>query len=318
MMNRLPLVSIIIAANRDDKHLRETVKNCLKLDYPHFEIIVVSTEKFSYQNKKVKVFSVGNKSPAYKRGFGVKKSNSKIIAFIDDDAYPRRDWLINAIKNFNDESIVGVGGPAVTPPNDSLMQRAGGHVLESRLGSGSLAFRYFPKNNRFVDDFHSCNLILRRDSLKNSWFNSNIWPGEDTQLVFSLVKSTGKKVLYDNNVIVYHHRRSLFKPHLKQIYGYASHRGYFVRVLPETSRRFTYFIPSIFFVALLFGLLFSFFSQSVKFLFLSGLFVYSFGLLYSSIHKSVRLFPIIFLGIFLTHFVYGFGFIKGFFGGVKH
>ncbi|MFA5406125.1 MAG: glycosyltransferase [Candidatus Nanoarchaeia archaeon] len=317
MIRKFPKVSIVIAAHRANVHLRETVKKCLDLDYPSFDIIVVPTENFSFPHKKVRIIPVGNKSPAYKRGEGIRASNASIIAFIDDDAYPRSDWLKKAVNYLESGNIVGVGGPAITPPSDSVMQKAGGYVLESRLGSGSLAFRYTPKENRFVDDYQSCNLILKRAPLKMRLFNSKIWPGEDTELVNNLIKLSGKKVLYANDVVVFHHRRAMFKPHLKQIYGYGSHRGYFARVLPETSRRFTYFIPSLFFLFFLSGLALSFFNQIIMFLYLLVLAVYFFGLAYSSVRKNVLLSPLIFISIFLTHFVYGFAFIKGFIWGVK-
>ena len=45
MMNKFPKVSIVIAANRGDSYLMECIGECLKLDYPVFDIIVL-TDKF--------------------------------------------------------------------------------------------------------------------------------------------------------------------------------------------------------------------------------------------------------------------------------
>ena len=47
-------------------------------------------------------------------------------------------------------------------------------------------------------------------------------------------------------VIVYHHRRPLFRPHLRQLGRYGFHRGYFCKRFPSNSRRLSYFIPTLF------------------------------------------------------------------------
>lgn len=318
MMNKFPKVSIIIAANRENTYLKETICECLKIDYPNFDIIVVSTEIFKNNNNKIIIIPVGNKSPAFKRGIGVKHSNAEIVAFIDDDAYPKKDWLKKAIPYFEDKNIVGVGGPGITPENDSFMKRIGGFVLESHLCSGTLYYRYKKGKNHYVDDYHSCNLILRRNLLKQKWFHSNSWPGEDTELVLNLINNTKGKVLYAGDVIVFHHRRALFRSHLKQIYGYGRQRGFFAKILPETSRRLTYFIPSIF-VLYIFSLILMLFLDNVNSVFLLGLYIYIFLILISSIkNKRVQYFPLLVLGILSTHIIYGLSFFVGFiFGGIK-
>ena len=62
-----------------------------------------------------------------------------------------------------------------------------------------------------------------------------------------------KKIVYDPDAAVFHHRRELFGPHLKQIRNYAFNRGLFARRFPETSRKIAYFIPSLFVLGLVAG-----------------------------------------------------------------
>ena len=46
----------------------------------------------------------------------MEKAEGKYLAFIDDDAYPRKDWLKNAVKYFDSSRKIGiVGGPNLTP-----------------------------------------------------------------------------------------------------------------------------------------------------------------------------------------------------------
>ena len=109
-------------------------------------------------------------------------------------------------------------GPGVTPPNDSVFQKAGGWVSASFLGGGPAAsHRFFPRKKREVDDYPSMNFVVRKSDFRAvDGFNSRFWPGEDTKLCLDLTKKLGKKIIYDPEVLVYHHRRSLFVPHLKQ------------------------------------------------------------------------------------------------------
>ena len=85
-------------------------------------------------------------------------------------------------------------------------------------------------------------------------FDTAYWPGEDTKFCLDLVNK-GYKIIYDPKAIVYHHRRDLFLPHLKQVTSYALHRGYFVKKFPETSFRLGYFMPSFFVIFLISGMI---------------------------------------------------------------
>ena len=52
-----------------------------------------------------KIVSTGSITPAAKRNIGIANSIGEICAFIDSDAYPRRDWVSNATKYFNDPRV---------------------------------------------------------------------------------------------------------------------------------------------------------------------------------------------------------------------
>ena len=111
--------------------------------------------------------------------------------------------------------------------------------------------------------------------------------------------------------MVYHHRRSLFKPHLRQISSYALHRGYFVKKYPETSLRIAYFIPSIFVAGLLLGGITALFFPFFNLIYLFGVYLYVLLVLIFSQTRQVSLIPWIFFGIIITHVIYGIYFIQG-------
>ena len=308
-----PRVSIIIPCKEIGDYARESIERCLKLDYPDFEILVLPDAESTLNLPGVKIIPTGPVGPAEKRDLAASMADSEFLAFIDDDAYPDKLWLKKAMRHFQDADIAAVGGPGITPPTDGLRQKASGLVFSSRIGSGANSFRNTPRQQMEIDDCPSCNFIIRKSVFQQvGGFDTHFWPGEDTKLCLEVTKKLKKRIIYDPEVLVYHHRRKLFKPHLKQVWNYALHRGYFVKKLPQTSRRLFYFLPSIFLLGIVFGIIASFLNPVLKLVFLSALAFYLLLVLISSFEsKSVKMAPLVFLGVIATHLTYGAGFLKG-------
>lgn len=306
-------VSIIIAVKTWQKNLEECVAKSLELDYPGFEIIILPDEALTHRLPAsgaipVIVIPTGAVNPAKKRDLGIKHAKGEIIAFIDDDAYPVKYWLKAAMVNFTDPEVAAVGGPAITPPNDTFSQQVSGKIYSSLMVSGNFVYRYIPKAKREVEDLPSCNFIVRKDAIEElGGFNTSFWPGEDTKLCLDIVHKLGKKIIYDPGVLVYHHRRKIFKAHLNQIANYALHRGYFVRKFPETSLKLAYFIPSFFVVGLIVGLF-----LPIRTVYAFCVILYLVLAILSSFPKNkIKFGAAVFLGVILTHITYGVFFIKG-------
>ena len=166
-----PFVSVIIPFHwglkpENYKRFVKEFKNFLRLDYQKYEIILVVDKEASipYKDKKVK-FLVTNAdhatSPAEKRDFALPYVKGEVCVFIDDDAYPKKDWIKKAVRHFQHSLIVAVGGPGVTPPGDDFWQKVGGAILESKYCSGKLLYRYYPVPNWLsVDDYPAYNLFI--------------------------------------------------------------------------------------------------------------------------------------------------------------
>lgn len=260
----------------------------------------------------IRIISTGPVTPAHKRDIALKYAKGEILAFLDDDAYPRPDWLKNAVRHFQDDSVAAVGGPAITPNNDSLRQKASGLIYSNFLVSGQFIYRYLPKHRIEVDDYPSCNLLVRKSvMLELGGFDTGFWPGEDTKLCLDIVKKLKKKIIYEPQALVWHHRRPVFKPHLKQIANYALHRGYFVKHYPETSLKLSYFIPSIFLLFLVLGPVLAHFFHFLEIGYIFTVSLYLILAFIFSVSNNLYLLVLVFFGIILTHLTYGFFFIKG-------
>ncbi|MDW7731322.1 MAG: glycosyltransferase [Methanolobus sp.] len=315
------LVSIIIPVREINDYIRESIPHILKMDYVNYEIIIFPDVPSGESFEKTRIIPTGKMGPAEKRDLALIHAKGEILAFLDDDAYPEPDWLSHVVDDLQDPDVAAVGGPAVTPSHDSIFQKASGLVFESLMGGGSCRYRYIPgKEKFFVDDFPTVNLIIRRDVFEQvGGFDTAYWPGEDTKLCLDIVHGLGKKILYDPNAVVYHHRRTVFKPHLKQISNYAVHRGFFVKKYPQTSLKIGYFIPSMFFVYLIISLLSSYQYPVV----MVPLVIYAviLGLTMGDVvyrYGNLTLGLLTGTAIFLTHVFYGFHFLRGLFsGGLK-
>ena len=312
-------ISIIVPVKEINDYVREAVPYHMDLDYPDFELIIFPDEVSEvdlsdplFQDKRIKIIPSGKTGPAQKRDMAMKYATGDIFAFTDDDAYPRRDWLRNAANILEREDIGAVGGPAVTEPNDPILMQGSGRVSESFMCSGVYTYRYLPGAAREDDDIPSVNLIVKRDVFESvGGFDSNYYPGEDTKLCMDIV-NTGKKLLYDPDVLVYHHRRKLFKGHIKQITNYAKHRGFFVKALPQTSLRAHYFIPTAFDIGLFGGLIVCPFIPVLWYIYITVLVLYLVLCSYS-LRKcnGIGIFMLSLAGIIATHVSYGVFFIKG-------
>ncbi len=314
-----PLVSIIVACKAIDSYTKECILGCLQLNYPQFELLVLPDHPANLSEERVRVLPTGPVKPSEKRNIGVNAAKGEIIAFIDGDAYPDKDWLKNSIGYFDNPKVAAVGGPGLTPQSDTTMQRASGEILSSFLGAGPLSFRHSTKLARKCDDLPTVNLIVRRSTFEEmGGFDSAYWPGEDTKFCRDLVYGLGADALYAPDVVVYHHRRLLFRPHLKQIAGYGLHRGYFAKKFPENSRRILYFVPTIFVLGVPTLLLLSYVDEEVRFLSLFPLFAYLILVAIGAMvigfrRRNPNLVGPVFLGAVATHLWYGAYFIKGLF-----
>ena len=310
-MLSIKLVSIIIPCKVVDNYTKECIDYCRHLDYPSFEIILLPDHPVQTMDG-IKVIPTGAVSPGAKRNIGVKSSNGELCAFIDNDAYPRRDWLISALKLLADPQVGGVGGPGLTPETDGLLQKAGGYVLSSFM-VGNLSRRYKTKSCFESDDIHSCNFIARKTVIEaaGGW-NEKYWPGEDTLMCLA-IKKLGKELIESSDVVVYHHRRALFRPHLKQVSRFGEHRGFFAKKFPENSAKLTYFFPSLLVFFLIAGIALSLFFSFFAYILLFGLATYFVSSLIAAALqvRNVKLLFSVWIGIIVTHIIYGSFFLSG-------
>lgn len=246
-----PVFSIIIPLHRDGPQFRLCLERCLALDYDRYEIIVVTDRPVAGVPAPARMVLTGSPAdtgPGKKRDLAAAHARGDVLAFLDDDAFPARDWLSRAAAALRraGPDVAAVGGPGLTPPASSLAERLGGAFYESLFGSGGYRYRFVRATPRLVDDYPAYNLLVRAGAFRAAGgYGNGFYGGEDTVLCLKLCNA-GYRILYDPDVVVYHHRRPVLRRHLRQVGNVGLHRGHFFKAFPETSRRASYLLPSLF------------------------------------------------------------------------
>src|SRR3989338_1007455 len=173
--------------------------------------VLDSLKEMDYDPKKYEVIVEVGKNPSENRNRGIQKAKGEIIAFIDDDARVNKDLLKNAEEFFNQHPEIDVvGGPQLTPKDDSFFAKATGCALSSFFGTYTMSNRYRLGElslNADETSLTSANFFVRRKVFKKiGGFNPLLFPGEDPELI-TRMKQNGIKVAYSPSIIIYHRRR---------------------------------------------------------------------------------------------------------------
>lgn len=198
-----PLVSIVIPCREVNEDVQKCVYECYKLKNNVEVILVTDHECPGY--------------PALKRNWAMERAKGDIYAFIDSDAFPAEHWLDNAIRYLN--SFDAVCGPGVLPPDSTISEKAADLVFRWLPYS----YRVVPGNPSIVAEYPTFNLVVRREAATPF---DNYLTGEDSLFC----RRIRGGIFYHPDILVYHRRRSLFRPLWKQISVYGLHRGNFIKL----------------------------------------------------------------------------------------
>ncbi|MCX8082121.1 MAG: glycosyltransferase, partial [bacterium] len=183
------------------------------------------------------------------RNDGVKESKGKYIAFVDDDAIVEKDWLKKAEEFFEKYPEIDlVGGPQLTPMDDTPFGYASGVVLSSILGGASIRNRYRKgKLNLNSDEreLSSANIFCKKSVFEDIEFNPAFWPGEDPVFFNELIRKE-KKLAYCPELYIYHRRRSTPRSLFIQVFRYGYVRPKIKNVKKTGIYSYLFIIPSLF------------------------------------------------------------------------
>jgi len=110
-------ISIVIPAHNEEACLADTIRAAQAQDYPDFEVIVVNngssdrTEEVARGFPGVIVVNEPRKGILWAREAGRLAAAGEIVANMDADCLPDRDWLSTGSRFFKDPKVSAASGP---------------------------------------------------------------------------------------------------------------------------------------------------------------------------------------------------------------
>jgi cellulose synthase/poly-beta-1,6-N-acetylglucosamine synthase-like glycosyltransferase len=311
------IITIIIPTHNEEKNLPKLFLSLKKLDYPKnkLEIIVIDGNSSDKTVKIAKKYGAKvYQNPAQIRGagckIGVEKAQGEYIAFTDADCIVSKNWLKGLLREFTNSKIASVGGPNITPKNDTKTAKAIGAATLFLTRPGA---RYGFQGTKIQEIFHNpgCNVMYRKKAILDvENFNPTLITCEDEELDYRIIKK-GYKILFTPNVVVDHYRRPTYKKILIQAFRYAVGRAQAIKMHPKMARWFHH-IPTLLLSVYIF-ILISPLTPIIKVL---PLIIFCFGLLGASFFLQIKdknAPHYVYLNTFLAWFFgWSIGYIAGF------
>jgi GT2 family glycosyltransferase len=154
-MAETPLCSVVVPTRDRPELLRSCLDGLAALDYPRerLQVIVVNDggSATAAGEGADDLLVTGGIGPAGARNAGVERAEGELLAFIDDDCYPRADWLDRLVSRWEQERVAAVGGQTVNALPDSLCAEAAQLVIDVGYVQNSAPDRrWFTTNNLLV------------------------------------------------------------------------------------------------------------------------------------------------------------------------
>jgi len=318
----MEMVSIVIPARNEEKHISECIKSILAQDFPSdkIEIIVVdgmSTDKTvevvnryvnNYKNIKL-VLNPKSITPVA-LNLGIINSIGEIVIILGAHSYIDENFVKNNVRNLEKDEVSCSGG-VVRYLEEDYVTRCISLATSCPFGIGNALYRYTTKE-QYVD---TVPFAAYKKSIFNKigFFDEELVRNQDDELNYRVVKSGGK-ILLSPDIIFYYYSRSS----LRKLWSQYRQYGYWkVRVIQKHKRpaSLRHLVPMIFVLSLSITLLLGFFHPLFRYSFFVISIIYLIGDLFFSTALATKnsfldifCLPIIFP---ILHIGYGAGFIQG-------
>lgn len=221
----------IITHNRDEQLFRCVTHICCNSQLPQSIIIIHSqpprkcTQKAQISNlcRRVGVsltyVHVPHKGISYSRNIALKHINSPIFGFIDDDEYSSNNWIKFAAEYFkSNESIHVLSGPKTPTNPENYSSKIWYEIYKSSLNDVTTTNFVTSSNTFYKTSFIKKNNIVFDNDFSES--------SEDCVFSFKL-SSSGAKMIFHKNLVVYHDFRTHIIDLFHQWFGYGKSTAFF-------------------------------------------------------------------------------------------
>lgn len=203
------LISIIINAYNEEKHIKKCIDSVIRQTYKNIEIVVIndgSTDNTlkilnSYDDSRLKIITHENKGLSLSRNDGIDNSNGKYVYFLDADDFIEKDtieYLYNLIIKYE----------ADMSTCRSIDIYNYGIKIENMQEKIDILSNIEMLKKILLNKYNSVNIwnkLMKKELFNNICFPDRII--EDVPVTYNLVL-LAKKIVYSNQI---KHRRLLHK-----------------------------------------------------------------------------------------------------------
>lgn len=218
MIERLPLISVVVPVYNTEAYLEQCVDSLIAQTYPKLEILLVDDgstdgsaalcDRLSNTYKQVRVFHKENGGAAAARNFGVHEAQGEWVSFIDSDDYISPIY----IEMLYDAAHVTGCSLACVPGGTEFFDGEACDLIEDRT-SVAAAVEYDSKNFVRMILYQQVTTgaqwrLYRRDILGDGPFPIGVAIGEDLACMYKIVFQAGRVALVNcYGLYAYRHRR---------------------------------------------------------------------------------------------------------------
>jgi cellulose synthase/poly-beta-1,6-N-acetylglucosamine synthase-like glycosyltransferase len=202
-------------------------------------------------SNQFEVLVVEGCSPSRQRNTAAQEAQGEILFFLDDDSRAAPDCLNSCASIMTDPAVAVVGGPSLTPKDDTVLQQLFGLTLSSIFGAGGMRNRYRAvgdTRNTTDTELILCNLAIRRDIfLGAEGLDERLYPNEENELL-DRIQSSGNKLVHAPHMAIHRSQRKSLRLFIRQMFSYG--RGRAQQTLIAGIGSIIGFVPLLFLVYL--------------------------------------------------------------------
>jgi GT2 family glycosyltransferase len=214
-----PFVSVIVCSYNGAKTLAECLESLGRIDYPHYEVILVddgstdNTREIAARFPNVRYVYQTNHGLSHARNHGAAIAKGKIFAYTDSDCMADPDWIYYLLSTLLSGNYAGVGGPNVSPPAQNWVQAC---VAAAPGGPSHVLL-----TDTVAEHIPGCNMAWYRWTFENvGGFDPEYHKaGDDVDFCWR-VQQAGHAIAFSPTAVVWHHRRFTLRAFRKQQEGY--------------------------------------------------------------------------------------------------
>lgn len=323
-----PFVSVLIPCYNEEKFIRQCLESILSNDYPTDKIEILVMDGMSNDQTReilkemqceydyIKIIDNYGRNKSRALNIGIQNAQGEILMRMDAHAIYDKKYISECVTALFENNVDNVGGIRKTLPGDnSILGKSIAYSLQNKFAVGNSSYR------TDIDRPILTNIIFlfccRKELFERvGSFDERLARGQDREFNLRLHKN-GCKMLQIPTAISYYYARSKLAEFIHWIFVGGMVPVMITRITGKNLLSFRNAIPTLFLLSLLSLLSLNLFYSNL----LSSLGAFVAVYLSCSISFSISIVkkeksPVYFISMglifFLTHIVYGTGFLLGF------